>query len=537
MSLTKLYFNGKIYTAENNNSWAEAVITKGNKITFVGSYLDAIHSLNKIDKIIDLQGKLMLPGFTDSHLHLLLGGYSLTDIDLSGVKSKNEFQNKIKDYIKLNDNLFYKGGGWDHSLFEHKSLPSKEWIDEIIFDKPVFLTRMDYHLGVANSKALEIAGISENSKNPNGGIIDKDSSTNEPTGILRDSAMQLVLGLLPERLESEKVKALQAALEILKKNGITSVHDVSMEGDFEIFENAFEQGELTCRINSIGLIEDVNDFSKVKNERVKSKDYLRKNCVKAFADGSLGAATALFREPYFDDKNNYGVETKVFSSGRINALALSADKQNVQLAIHAIGDKAVTHVLDLYKNVNELNGDKDRRVRIEHVQHIKKVDLKKFKQYNVIASMQPIHLYYDGSTIKNKIGEKRYSGAFAMNSFLQNGVKVIFGSDWPVAETNVMHGIAAAVNRKVRGSNFPDGFFTREGISVKEAVKAYTITPAYASFEENTKGSIEVGKLADFVILNENIFEIDKNQIKNVKVEKTIFDGKIIYDKDKGQAN
>jgi len=532
-NLIKLLFNGKIFTASEKKHWVEAVITKGNKISFTGSYSDAIKLEPQIDEKIDLKGKLMLPGFTDSHLHLLLGGYTLTDINLNSVKSKKEFQNRIKVYLEKNDNTFYKGGGWDHSLFDGKILPDKNWIDEIIPDRPVFLTRMDYHLGLANSKALEIAGISADSNNPIGGVIDKDVITGEPTGILRDSAMALVLNALPNRSKNEKEKALQAALEILKKNGITSVHDISMDGDFEIYEQFFEKGKLTCRINSIPLIEEVSDFSTVKIDDKKYRYYLRRNCVKAFADGSLGASTALFEEPYLNEDTNCGVETEIFSSTKINEITDKADKQNVQLAVHAIGDKAVDNVLTLYQKLNISNENQDRRARIEHAQHIGKNHLQKFYNNSVIASMQPIHLFYDADTIKSKLGEDRFAGSFAINSLINNGVKVIFGSDWPVAETNVMHGISLAVNRKVRGNQFPNGFYLSESISVEDAVKCYTTNSAFASFEEKIKGSIEVGKLADFVVLNKNIFEIDKNDILNIKIAKTIFDGEIIYDADK----
>jgi len=531
-NLIKFYYNGKIFTASEKLPWVESVITQGNKIIFTGSYYDAINFNPYFDEKINLNGKLMLPGFTDSHLHLLLGGYTLTDINLNSVKSKKEFQNRIKVYLEKNDNTFYKGGGWDHSLFEGKVLPDKKWIDEIINDRPVFLTRLDYHLGIANSKALEIAGISADSGNPIGGVIDKDIITGEPTGILRDSAMALVLNALPNRSKNEKEKALQAALEILKKNGITSVHDISMKGDFEIYEQFFEKGKLTCRINSIPLIEEVTDFSTVKIDSKKYRYYLRRNCVKAFADGSLGASTALFETPYLNEDNNCGVETEIFSSGKINKVTEKANKHNVQLAIHAIGDKAVDNVLTLYQNLNNGDEKKDRRARIEHVQHIKKNHLKKFCNNNVIASMQPIHLFYDADTIKSKLGADRFAGSFAINSLINNEVKVIFGSDWPVAETNIMHGIRVAVNRKVRGNQFPNGFYLSESISVEDAVKCYTINPAFASFEEKIKGSIEVGKLADFVILNKNIFKINKNEIVNVKIEQTIFDGEIIYDAD-----
>jgi predicted amidohydrolase YtcJ len=329
------YLNGKIYTAEPQNLWSEAVIVKENKIEFVGSTEEAKKKLNDKDEIIDLDGKLMLPGFIDSHLHLMIGGFQLINIDMDKVRSKNEFREEIKKYTSENNLKWVTGGNWDHERFKEKTLPTKEWIDDITPDIPVFVTRRDLHMGLANSKALELAGIDKNTPNPEGGLIMKNSN-GDLTGILKDTAMNFINKIIPEFTEEEDYKALDAALAEFKKLGITSVHDISRKNDFSLYKNYLTNDKLTCRIYSIypiGEVEKSNNFLQYEDEKLKT------GCIKAFSDGSLGSATAWFFEPYTDEPGNAGLPTDSYANGELRRLALKFDKEKHQMAIHAIGEK------------------------------------------------------------------------------------------------------------------------------------------------------------------------------------------------------
>ncbi len=527
----KVFINGKIFTANENQPYAEMVMTEGNKITYVGKTnlnIDARAS------IIDLEGKLMLPGFNDSHLHFTSGGNYLLGINLRPAFSKEEFVQIIEEYIlsrSLPVDSWITGGRWDHELWTDKSLPTKELIDPVTKNTPVFVSRIDGHIGLANSKALELAGITKNTPDPDGGLIEHDPETGELTGILKDNAMDLVFKIIPPPSLEENIEAAIRALEEARKFGITSVQDMTQPGELEAYNQIMKNGELTCRIYSIWPIDKFEDIVRAGVTATTEEISIKRGGVKGYADGSLGASTAWFFDPYFQDQTNYGLAIDVVTNGNLEKWAMDADRNRLQLCIHAIGDKANSYVLDLYEKIKNINSPWDRRFRIEHAQHLRKNDISRFSKIGVIASVQPYHCIDDGVWAEKRIGPERIKTTHPYYSLLKSGTVVAFGTDWPVAPLNPLFGIYAAVTRQTVDGKNPNGWIPEEKISVEDAIKCYTLNAAYASFEDNLKGSIEVGKLADFVVLSDDILTIEPDKIKDVSIEMTVFDGEIVYEK------
>ncbi|MFC2135062.1 amidohydrolase [Bacteroidota bacterium] len=526
----KAFTNGKIFTCNDKQPWAESVIVSGDKILFVGSDSEANNYFDAETEIINLDGDLMLPGFIDSHLHFMTGGFSFITVDLSQVRSRDEFQSTILKFLSDKKQDWITGGNWDNNKFHKNVFPSKEWVDSATGDIPLFVTRTDLHMGLANSKALAMAGITEETPNPEGGVIQKDKISGQPTGILIDNAMQKLFDILPEPSLEESFKALEFAMKEANKFGITSVHDIVYPKDYTVYQDYTKENKLTCRINLVRPISELENFMKLKIHIPFGNEFIQMGALKGLADGSLGSGTAWFFDPYNDDGSSTGLPMDILTNGKLKEWALKADRNRLQLVIHAIGDRAVSSVLDIYEEIINTNPKWDRRLRLEHAQHIRKKDIERMSKMGVIASMQPLHLYYDGIWCEAKIGKDRINGTYAIKSILDAGITACFGSDWTVTSLNPLMGIFAAVTRNVDGNKFPEGWNPSERISVKDAVRGYTINAAYASFNEKTKGSIEAGKLADMVILTENIFEIPIDKISGVSVKRTIFGGEIVYD-------
>ncbi|MCU0414737.1 MAG: amidohydrolase [Ignavibacteriaceae bacterium] len=530
--MRKAFINGKIYTVNEKQSYAEAVIIEGNKIKFVGSTSEARKFIDTNTEVIDLEGKLLLPGFNDSHLHFTSGGQYLLGINLRPALSKEEFVEIIETYI-LRRNLpaeaWITGGRWDHELWPDKTLPIKELIDDITRNTPVFVSRIDGHVGLANSKALELAGITKNTPDPAGGLIERDEDGN-PTGILKDNAMDLVFKVIPPPSLEENIEAALRALEEARKLGITSVQDLTQPDEFEAYNQILNNGELTCRIYSIWPIDKYEDIVRAGVTVGNEEGFLKRGGLKAYADGSLGASTAWFFEPYVQDPTTSGLAIDIVTNGNLEKWATDADRNRLQICTHAIGDRANAFMLDLYEKIKSVNSPWERRFRIEHAQHLRKEDIKRFAEIEVIASVQPYHCIDDGVWAEKRIGPERIKTTHPYNSLLKNNAVVAFGTDWPVAPLNPLYGIYAAVTRQTVDGQNPNGWIPEEKISVEDAIKCYTLNSAYASYEEKIKGSIETGKFADFVVLSEDILTIDPVKIKDVEVEMTVFGGEIIYE-------
>ncbi|CUU10812.1 hypothetical protein JGI3_02049 [Candidatus Kryptobacter tengchongensis] len=522
-----IFINGKIWTVDKTKPVAQAVAVLGDKIIAVGSNSEIKKLAGKNTQIVDLKGKLMLPGFIDDHTHFVSGGFQLMSVDLRDAKTPEEFALRIKEYAEKNPGKWITGGDWDHELWGGE-LPRKEWIDQYTQNTPVFVTRYDGHMGLANSLALKLAGVTKETPDPPGGLIVRDEK-GEPTGILKDEAMSLIYRIIPEPSLEERINAIKLALEEAKKLGLTGIHDIGTVEDFKAYQELYKKGELTIRVFLRLPISQWEELAKVGIQVPFGNEYIRIGSLKAYADGSLGSMTALFFDPYDENPNTKGLATDIVIDGRLEKWAIEADKAKLQLSIHAIGDSANSLVLSLFEKIVRENPAWDRRFRIEHAQHIHPKDFARFKDLNVIASMQPYHAIDDGRWAEKRIGKERCKTSYAFRTFIDNGVKLCFGSDWNVAPLSPILGIYAAVARQTLDGKHPEGWFPEQKISVAEAVECYTINNAYAEFAENEKGSITPGKLADFVVLSDNIFNIPPEKIKDVKVLMTVLGGKIIY--------
>ena len=529
--MRKAYINGKIYTVNEKQPFAQAVVTEGNKIIFVGDNDEAKKLITSNTEVIDLKEKFMMPGFIDNHVHFITGGHYLLGIDLRSAQSTAEFKRILNDYAKKYPGKWITGGYWNHENWEIKDLPTKEMVDEAVYDQPVFVERLDGHMGVANSLALKMAGITKETQNPEGGLIVKDPKTGEPTGVLKDNAMNLIYRIIPEPSEDENYQALLAALNEAKKLGITSVHDITYSDALKAFERAKSEGKLTCRIYTRWPIADYKSLVEKNIKAGTGDELIKMGSLKAFADGSLGSSTAWFFEKYNQDTTTFGLPMDIVTDGSMEKWCLDADKNGLQLSVHAIGDRANSYMLDIFEKIVRTNPQWDRRFRIEHAQHVRFQDIPRFAQLGVIASVQPYHCIDDGVWAEKRIGPERIKYTYPFKSFLEAGVKLCFGTDWYVAPLNPMLGLYAAVTRRTLDEKNPDGWIPEQKISIEDAIKCYTINSAYAAFEENIKGSIETGKLADMIVLSDDLLSIDPINIKDVEVLMTIFDGKIIYTK------
>ncbi|MEX2089358.1 MAG: amidohydrolase, partial [Bacteroidota bacterium] len=526
-----VFTNGKIWTVNQETPTAEAVAVSGGRIIAVGSSGEVKKHIGSGTQVIDLQGKRMLPGLIDNHTHFMSGGFQLQSVDLRTSKNEGEFALLIKERADRYPSRWITGGDWDHDNWPGSNLPTKELIDKHTLTTPVFVNRYDGHMALANSYVLKLAGITGQTPDPPGGTIVKDPRTGEPTGVLKDEAMGLVYRHIPDASEQEMIEAARLALAEARRFGLTSIQDMSSGADLSVYQTLKAKGELTARFYSrLPLYQ----WQNLANTGVKvpfGDEWIRIGSLKSFMDGSLGSSTALFFEPFTSDPGTRGLAMDIVSDGRFEEWAIAADKAGLQLSIHAIGDSANSLLLDVFAKAIKENPVWDRRFRIEHAQHIHPKDFKRFAQLGVIASVQPYHAIDDGRWAEKRIGYERCKTTYAFRTFLDSGVKMCFGSDWTVAPLNPLLGIYAAVTRRTIDGATPQGWFPEQKISVKDAIEAYTINNAYAAFEENEKGSITVGKLADFVVLEEDILSIDPVKIEKVEVAMTILGGKVVYDR------
>ena len=526
-----VFHNGVIWTVNPNQPWAEALAIKGNKILKVGSTLEMERITGDTTKVISLDGALVLPGFIDCHTHFIDGGFSLSDVQLREAATKDDFVVRIEDKAReLGKGMWILNGNWDHHRIDPPELPRKEWIDPVTPDNPVCVNRHDGHMVLANSVALTLAGISKDIPEPEGGEILKDPQTGEPTGILKDAAMDLVMQHIPEPTLEEKMTATEAALKYANSFGVTSIHDMGYTSNFEVYQELLNQNKLSARFKVYIPISAIDLLTGPEKSAFPNSDFLNIAGLKGFVDGSLGSSTALFFDPYSDDPAKRGLlVADMFPEGIMRERLLAADRPGLQVAVHAIGDEANHSILDFFEEVTKKNGQRDRRWRIEHAQHLIPGDFERFGKLRVIASVQPYHAIDDGRWAEQKIGGERARHTYAFQSLLESGAVLACGSDWTVAPINPLTGIYAAVTRQTLDGGDPGGWFPEQKISLEEAIKGYTLNAAFTEFAEYLKGSLEEGKLADMVILDQNLFEIPSEKILDTRVIMTILDGKIIY--------
>lgn len=522
--------NANIRTMDDNRSVVRAIAVLNGRIIALGSDAEIGRLIGSKTRVLDADGKTIIPGFNDAHLHFVTGGQQLSLVDLRSSKSPEEFAQRIKDYAaKLKEGEWITGGRWDHENWKPANLPTKELIDKVTPNNPVFVNRLDGHMAVANSLALKLAGVTKDTKDVAGGVIVRDSN-GEPTGVLKDAAMDLVSRVIPDQTFEQRLASAEAATNYAASLGVTSAQDMQANQNLAVYETLLQQGKLKTRLYAGADLIDWKSRAHVGIRHAFGGPMLRTGTLKGYGDGSLGSSTAWFFEPYSDTPSTSGVPSAEMP--QLYEHISAADKNGLQVMIHAIGDRTNATILDIYERVEKEDGPADRRFRIEHAQHLRVSDIPRFAKLGVVASMQPVHLTDDGRWAEKRLGKDRLKGTYAFKSLLASGAHVAFGTDWSVAPLNPLFGIYAAVTRRTTDNKNPDGWLPDEKISVDAAVRCYTLGSAYAEFQENEKGTLEVGKLADMVILSEDIFTIDPTAIANAKVLTTIVGGKVVFDSD-----
>ena len=541
--------HGKIWTGEPATeagtqkgpaSPVEAVAIINGRFFAAGSSDEMRAYVGPGTRVIDLQGRLAVPGLIDSHVHFVDGGFQLLRIDLKDARSEEEFVRRIAEKAKtLPAGRWLLGGNWDEQGWSSAKLPTRWLIDAVTPNNPVFMSRYDGHAALANSLALKLAGVTRTTPEPSGGIIVRDPQSGEPTGVLKDAAEELVARVIPRPTEAEMEEALKAALAEARRVGVTSLHNITTDSDspsgsftseIQLLRRAEQEGWLTVRLNNIIPIAHWKRLAEAGISRGMGSDFLKLGAVKGFADGSLGSGTAWMFEPFDDEPTNRGLPMDLLNPpSNMEALLRGTREARIQACIHAIGDRAVAEMLDLYGRVG---GDEAaaHRFRIEHAQHVRPQDFARFGKLGVIASMQPYHAIDDGRWAEKRLGPARARTSYAWRSMLDAGAPLAFGSDWPVAALDPLLGLYAAATRATLDGRHSDGWFPEQKLTVVEALRAYTAGSAFAAFEENEKGTISPGKLGDLVVLSDDLFSIPPEKIKDVRVLLTVVGGKVVYE-------
>jgi predicted amidohydrolase YtcJ len=533
--------NGRIYTGNQQQAFVEALAVHKNKIIATGSSKEIKKWMGTATTVYDLKNRLVVPGFNDAHIHFLSGSLSLQTADLNNSKTPEEAANTVLAFAKNNPSAkWVTGTGWQYTIFPDGK-PTKQMLDAVISDRPVYIRAYDGHSAWVNSKALELAGITKETNYSGFGSIVKDAN-GEPTGMLSESAMQLVSKLLPPITKEEKLQAIEKGLKYAASLGITTVQNASGSIDeFELYKELFEKGKLTLRYaaafsaNSSTTEEDIQRFNATKN-KYSNNAMLKADAVKFMLDGVIESHTAVMMEDYSDAGENGKTANGTFAYPipTYQRLTAAFDKAGFRMYTHAIGDRSVHEALNAYEKAQQQNNSINTRHRIEHIEQCKPADVQRFNKLHVLPSMQPIHA--DPATIAvwaKAVGEQRLPFSFGWQSILQSKAFLVFGSDWPACiDLNPIHGLHIAVNRQTIEGEPAGGWIPQQRISIKEALDAYTFGGAYSSFEEKTKGKLAVGYLADFVVLSQNLFDIAPSLIHQTKVLLTVVDGKVVYKKE-----
>lgn len=524
--ITMAVVNARIWTGDPEQPWAEAMAVSDAYISALGSSSEIGAHLTRRAKVIDAKGAMIVPGFIDSHVHFIYGGLALSSVSLRDARTPEEFVQRIAAFAKtIPKGQWIRNGDWDHTNWGGE-LPTHSWIDSVTPDNPVWINRLDGHMSLANSAAMAAAEVNRTTANVMGGTIVRDAGGN-PTGIFKDNAMVLIDRVQPQRSDREWDRALDTAMTYLAARGVTSVHHMGTIRDLTVFNRAHRNGALRTRI--IANVE-LPAWAELRDEvqlHGRGDDWLRIGGLKGFVDGSLGSHTAAMNAPFTDAPRDSGFFVTPPES--LYVWTKSADEAGLQVAVHAIGDRAIRTQLDIFERVAKENGTRDRRFRIEHAQHIAPEDIPRFGTLGVIASMQPYHAIDDGRWAEAVIGAERAKGTYAFRSLLDAGATLAFGSDWFVAPPTPLEGIQAAVTRRTLDGKHPDGWVPEQKISVAEALTAYTRGSAYAAFQESKVGVLRAGMLADFVMLSNDLTTIAPETIGATQVLLTVVGGKVVF--------
>ena len=525
--------NGRIWTGDARRPEAEAIAIGGDRITAVGSFTD-IKPHTENAQVIDLNGAFVAPGFIDTHVHFLDGGFRLASVQLRDAKTPEEFTSRIKAFADtVPAGTWITGGDWDHQLWGGE-LPRRDWIDSVTPNHPVWVNRLDGHMALANAAALKAAGLARGVKDIAGGEIVRDGK-GELTGLLKDNAMPLVASKVPPPSDAMNDRALAAAMKFVNAQGVTTIHNMGTWEQLEVMARAWRNGTATTRMYAVVPLDSWERLKQTVEARtygpegrgIQNDSWFRIGGLKGFVDGSLGSHTAAFYQPFSDAPKDKGFF--VNTAEDLYKWIAAADKAQLHVIVHAIGDRANGTLLDIYERVARENGPRDRRFRIEHAQHLAPADIPRFKTLGVIASMQPYHAIDDGRWAEKVIGPERIKTTYAFRSLLDAGATLAFGSDWYVAPPTPLEGIYAAVTRRTIDDKNPGGWVPEQKITVEEALRAYTSAAAYASFEETRKGTIAPGMLADVVVIDRDLRSIPPEQIRDAKVVRTIVNGKTVF--------
>jgi predicted amidohydrolase YtcJ len=534
--------NGRVWTVNRAQPEAEAIAVWRDRILGVGGRSDVEPLIGPRTRVLDVKGRRVLPGFYDSHVHLLGSGQRLSEVALKDAADEQEFGRRLREFDqRLPRDRWLLGGEWDHDRTFGGRLPTAELIDRYVPNRAVFLRRYDGHMGVANTRVLDMAGITAQTPDPPGGVIYRKPGSRQPSGVLRDNAMSLVDRLIPAPSDAEIAEAVRAALDEARREGVTSVQDMDGSGAvtrgklLRLYQELARSGRLTLRVDLRWPLAEWKKLADLGIARNLGGDWIKIGGLKGFIDGSLGSSTARMFEPFLNEPGSTGVY--VTPPARLREYILAADQAGLSVAVHAIGDRANADMLDIFTEVARINGPRDRRFRIEHAQHLRPADYQRFREAGVIASMQPYHAIDDGRWAEGRIGHERCASSYAMHSLLDAGARLAFGSDWSVAPLSPILGIDAAVNRRTLDGKHPEGWFPEQRITVPQAIEAYTLGSAYAGFEDKDRGSLETGKLADLVVLSRDILaEGERDHIAETKVVTTMVGGKVVYEAGKSPA-
>ncbi|HET7460251.1 MAG TPA: amidohydrolase [Longimicrobium sp.] len=523
--------NAKVWTGVRGAPDAQGVAARDGRIVAVGSNQEVNRTVGPRTRVVDAGGKMVVPGFIDSHVHFITGGAALASVQLRDARTPAEFTRRIRDYARtLPPGAWITEGNWDHSLWGGE-LPRKEWIDSVTPGHPVWISRLDGHMALANSAALRAAGVTAATADVAGGEIVRGPGR-EPTGILKDNALELVDRAVPPPTREQQDRALDAAMRFVAEQGVTSVQHMGGWDDLAAFRRAHDAGRLRTRISAAVPL---STWQRLRDEvaaRGRGDEWLRIGSLKGFVDGSLGSHTALMHRPFDDAPADSGL--LVTPAEELYAWTHAADQAGLQVMVHAIGDRANTLILDIFERVAREDGPRDRRFRVEHAQHLRPEDIPRFGRLGVIPSMQPYHAIDDGRWAEKFIGPERAKGTYAFRTLLDGGATLAFGSDWFVAPPTPLEGIYAAVTRRTLDDRHPGGWVPEQKITVEEALRAYTGGAAYAIFQEGEKGTLEPGKLADWVLIDRDLRAIAPETIRDARVLMTVVGGTVVYQRPAG---
>lgn len=523
---------GQVWVGAGQPAATAIAVTDG-RVQAVGGDEEILALAGAGTRRVDLAGRLVVPGLMDAHTHFIGGGFELSGVQLRDAATPEEFARRIGAYAEAHPGAWITGGTWDHELWGGE-LPQRAWVDSLTPDSPVFVSRLDGHMALANSKAIELAGITASTPDPAGGTIVRGPD-GTPAGVFKDAAQDLIFAVIPDATDAEVDAALDAAVAHAVEHGVTMITDMGSWSGLAAYRRAYAEGRLPIRVYAAVPISTWQQLAEYVTVEGAGDRRLFWGGVKGFVDGSLGSTTAWFYDPYDDDPSTTGL--MVTDTNELRTSIIGADAAGLHLIVHAIGDRANDWLLDVFDEAEARNGQRDRRARIEHAQHLRAATMQRIAETGVVASMQPFHAIDDGRWADKRIGAVRSRGTYAFRSLLDAGAHVAFGSDWTVGPLDPVEGIYAAVTRRTLDGANPDGWVPEQKITVDEALNAYTAEAAYAAFLEQELGSLRPGFLADLVVLSRDIRAIDPTEIEQAEVDLTMVDGVVVYERDGAQRN